>query len=357
MIVGTNSLVNAFVPTFLIKNLRDGQGLIYDSVRRAFINSDLGTGTGATRLGELEDVSPTVDNLLSLETGQALVYNSFTSLWANTFIDYNTLLNKPTSTNFSFAGLSDTSKPSVPNGYVLWDSTGTQLVYSTTIPFSSIVNVSPTVDTLNNTTDIGKVLQWNGTQWIPTAINGVTVVANLATRNALTPILGNQAYVIDSNDGTGDYINQWSLWIYTITGPSNGWTLLSREEGVTEGVTLEYMITPLSPTSPSIITVGTLETGGRIVLITVEVKVAFNGPATLQIGYNIPIAGPNPFSLPTSGILMTIPEIDLTIIDVYETVSDILFGTDTPLGDIEITGNFVNGGATVGIAQIIVSYV
>jgi hypothetical protein len=94
-IVGTNALLNQYVPTFYIKDLRDGQTVRYDSVRKAFVNAEGGGGTGATRLGELTDVSNTVDNPLSLHNGQALVYNAATFLWENKFIDYNTLLNKP----------------------------------------------------------------------------------------------------------------------------------------------------------------------------------------------------------------------------------------------------------------------
>lgn len=86
MIVGQNSLLNQYVPTFYIKDLVDGQGFIYDSTRKAFVNSDLTGSGGATRLGELIDVSPSVDNPLSLQDGQALVYNSFTELWENQFI-------------------------------------------------------------------------------------------------------------------------------------------------------------------------------------------------------------------------------------------------------------------------------
>ena len=86
MIVGQNALLNQYVPTFFIKNLLDGQTLVYDSVRKAFINSTASGGGGATHLGQLEDVSPNVDNPLSVQDGQALVYNSFTHLWENQFI-------------------------------------------------------------------------------------------------------------------------------------------------------------------------------------------------------------------------------------------------------------------------------
>ena len=87
MIVGQNTLLNQYVPTFYIKNLIDGQTLAYDSVKKAFINVDGGGGSGgATRLGQLTDVSPTVDNPLSLANGQSLVYNSSLGLWTNEFI-------------------------------------------------------------------------------------------------------------------------------------------------------------------------------------------------------------------------------------------------------------------------------
>ncbi len=50
-------------------------------------------------------------------------------------------------------------------------------------------------------------------------------------------------------------------------------------------------------------------------------------------------------------------QIDLSNVGVYSASSDILFGVETPVGDIEINTNFVVSGATTGNAQIIVSYV
>ena len=138
MIVGQNTLLNQYVPTFYIKDLRDGQTVVYDSVRKAFVNSNAVSGSGATRLGELQDVSSNVDNPLSLQNGQALVYDAACHIWENTFIDFNTLLNRPTNNSYSFIGLSDTAKSALPDGYVKWNSAGTELIYSTTIPASSI---------------------------------------------------------------------------------------------------------------------------------------------------------------------------------------------------------------------------
>ena len=41
----------------------------------------------------------------------------------------------------------------------------------------------------------------------------------------------------------------------------------------------------------------------------------------------------------------------------YTTQTDILFGTDTLQGDVEITGTYFPGGSSAGAAKIIVSYV
>lgn len=204
-IVGQNALLNQYVPTFYIKDLVDGQTLKYDAFRKAFVNAPGGGGSGgADRLGELLDVSDNVDNPLTLQNGQALVYNSFTSLWENTFIDYNTLLNKPTSGSFSFAGLSDTAKPSLPDGYVKWNSTGTQLVYSTTIPAASITGLATVAttgdynDLINKPTTLGTV-----TSVSATGVQGVQVsVTNPTSTPNITIGLGNITPISVAATGT-----------------------------------------------------------------------------------------------------------------------------------------------------------
>lgn len=135
MIVGQNALLNQYTPTFFIKNLQDGQSLRYDSVRKAFVNSDISGAGGADRLGELLNVSSNVDNVLALQNGQALVYNSFTSLWEGQFIDYNTLINKPTTTGGTVTSVSVNSV----NGI-----TGTVINPTTTPAISlTLTNITP----------------------------------------------------------------------------------------------------------------------------------------------------------------------------------------------------------------------
>ena len=38
-IVGHNALLNQYVPTFFLKDLRDGQTIVFDARRKAFVNA------------------------------------------------------------------------------------------------------------------------------------------------------------------------------------------------------------------------------------------------------------------------------------------------------------------------------
>jgi hypothetical protein len=175
-----------------------------------------------------------------------------------------------------------------------------------------------------------------------------TVLLDLAGLNSLRPLIGDQAYVIDSNDGQGNNVGEWSLWIYS----GGSWVQTSNQHSSkTDAKSLEYT---LNTTSPATINVGEISTGRRITLITVQVTTPFNGTPTLNIGYKI--SNPIP-PAPVPNGLMDSSIIDLTVIGTYTTVTDILFGTDTAQGDVTVTANFTVDGATTGIAQVLVSYV
>lgn len=225
-IIGQNALLNQYVPTFIVRDPVGGQTLVYDSMKRAFVNAcatnNCGGGCGgASSLGDLTNVSGAVDNPTIVENGQALVWNEFTSLWENQFIDYNTLLNAPTNSSFSFIGLSDTAKPSLPDGYVRWDSTGTQLIYSTTIPAASITGLATVAYTgdyndLNNKPPSGgggtvtsvSVVSANGVSGTvanPTTTPAITLTLDDITPSSVTssgPIIGSNL----AGTNTGDQI-------------------------------------------------------------------------------------------------------------------------------------------------------
>lgn len=276
-IVGQNALLNQYVPTFFIKDLRDGQIVKYDSIRKAFVNVDGGGGGGgAERLGQLLDVSDNVDNPLTLQNGQALIYNSFTSLWENKFTDYNTLLNKPTSSSFSFAGLSDTAKPSLPDGYVKWNSTGDQLIYSTTIPAASITGLATVATTGNYNDLINKPTITNGTVTTVSVVtaNGVSgVVANPTTTPAITLTLGDITPTSVAAIGTVTGSN--------LSGINTGDQTITLTGDVTGSGTGTFPATLATVN----LTTGTFGSGILVPQITVD------GKGRITNVVNVPIAG------------------------------------------------------------------
>lgn len=194
-IVGQNALLNQYVPTFYIKDLVDGQTLIYDSRRKAFVNAEGGGSGGVDRLGELLDVDDSVDNPLSLQNGQALVYNDFTSLWENKFIDYNTLLNKPTISNGTVTSIN------VSGGTTGLTTIGGPITTSGTITLSGTLNVA------------------NGGTGATTAAAALT--------NLLPSQAGNSGRFLTTDGSTAS----WS------TVPVSGGTVTSVTASGTQGVT------------------------------------------------------------------------------------------------------------------------
>ncbi len=175
-----------------------------------------------------------------------------------------------------------------------------------------------------------------------------TVVSNLTALNALQPLIGDQAYVIDSNDGSGNNVNEWSFWLFD----GSVWVQTSNQDSsTTDAKSIEYALTT---GSASYIIMGEMSTSRRVTLITIEVTVPFNSTATLTIGYEVNNPSLPP---PVPAGLMAGTLIDLTVAGTYTTTTDILFGVDTLQGDVSIVADFDNSGSTLGQAQIIVSYV
>ena len=178
--------------------------------------------------------------------------------------------------------------------------------------------------------------------------SNTSVVADITARDALIPLVGDEAYVINSDDGNGNYVNQWSTWLYN----GSTWTLIARQSSST--VSAKTVTYNLTNTSPSTFNIGTIVSGARVTVVTVEVSTAFSSSALLELGYSV--ANPTTPQSNASGI-MTSQLIDLSKTGVYVTTSDVLFGTDTETGDVTLTGSFTSGGSTTGSAQILISYV
>jgi hypothetical protein len=284
MIVGQNALLNQYVPTFFIKELRDKQILRYDSVRRAFVNVDGdGGGTGgATRLGELLDVSSSVDNPLSVQTGQSLIYNAFTSLWENRFVDYNTLLNRPTS-------LGTVTSVSIVTSNGISGSVATAT--STPAITLSLGNITPT-----SVASIGSITGSNlsgtntGDQTITltgdvTGFGSSTFTTSLATVNPNVGTFGSSITVPQITvDGKGRIIGILNIPISTgglgtVTSVSatgtQGVTTIVTNSSTTPSITVGLgNITPISVSSTGLILGSNLSgtnTGDQTITLTGDV--------------------------------------------------------------------------------------
>jgi hypothetical protein len=295
MIVGQNALLNQYVPTFYIKDIIDGQILKYDSVRKAFVNATGGGSGGVNKLGELLNVSPTVDSPNpTLHNGQGLVYNSLTSLWENAFVDYNTLLNVPTTlgtvTDFSFvthdgvsgAVANSTSTPSLT--LTLGNITPISVIASGTIRGSnfsagsvvngSFIGSSTGTNTGDQTITLTGDVTGSGTgsfattlATVPIAKGGTGQTTANAAFNALAPSQTGNINKFLKTDGTNTF---WApgdgtgtVTSITVSG-SSGRITSSGSPITTSGIiTLDLATTTVVPgsyTSPNI----TIDSYGRI---------------------------------------------------------------------------------------------
>jgi len=312
-IIGQNALLNQYVPTFCIKDIKDGQGLLYDATRKAYVNAYISGGSGgATKLGELLNVSPTVDSPNpTLFNGQSLIYNSLTSLWENKFVDYNTLLNKPTSSSFSFAGLSDTAKPSLPDGYVKWNSTGDQLIYSTTIPAASITGLA----TVATTGDYNDLLNK------PTTLGSVTLVSVISENGIISSVV-NPSSTPEITLSLGD-ITPTSL---AATGTVSGSNLSGTNTG-DQTITLTGDVIGVGT--------GTFET----TLATVNTT-----PGTYANAHFVPTITVNNKGLVTS---ITTQHVDTSVRDLVEEVDTLIIDARHQYiltGTFEVLGRIENNG-------------
>jgi hypothetical protein len=206
----------------------------------------------------------------------------------------------------------------------------------------------------STTTDFGLVSVENGVKAAGLYIEGgirqasTTVVADLAALNALSPLIGDQAYVIDSDDDMGNNVGQWSMWLYDGADWVQTQTQAASES---PGKTIFSLFGSMNPAATQV--VGTIQTATRVTTITVYVSEAFDGPATLDIGYDIGGLAPQ---TSVDG-LMPNSQIDLNVVGTYTTTSNIVFGNMTTTGDVDVTATFDPAGSTTGLVRVTVSYV
>jgi hypothetical protein len=158
-----------------------------------------------------------------------------------------------------------------------------------------------------------------------------TVVADITARNALSPSVGDLAYVIDNGNG------EYAFYVYS----GGAWKLLADEDSAnTDANTISATITQAGGSGTTAI--GTVSDGSRINLISVEVTQAFDDTPTLTIG-----------DASDNDRLVTDDEIDLGTVGTYTIQPAYQYTTGS---DATINAYFNVASATTGSAKILVSY-
>lgn len=167
--------------------------------------------------------------------------------------------------------------------------------------------------------------------------SGTIIVPDLPARDNLSAMPGQQVYVVDNDDGAGNNVGEWALYIWD----GSIWTgMANKDSSTTDAKTLEVSLA-FDTVSPVVI--GTLSDKRRVIQVLVNVITPFDGTATLDIGDEF-----------TSDSLMSNNSIDLSVMGSYTATPSQVYDAGQ---DIDIIASFVPNGATVGEADIVVTYV
>lgn len=158
----------------------------------------------------------------------------------------------------------------------------------------------------------------------------VQVVMNIAARNALNAVIGDQAHVLDKGDG------EWGLYLFDGTA----WNLVaSHESAKVDADTYSLTVTPSSPATGVI---GEVNDGTKVLVVTVGVTEAFDGSVSLTVGDDGDPAR-----------LMSADLNDLQVVGSYSATPTHVYSTG---GDVDIKYRLNTSNCTVGSATITVSY-
>ena len=236
----------------------------------------------------------------------------------------------------------DASKLELPN----LGSSGDLL---TTDGSGNLLFVTPTLSGLNDTDFVttppqnGDVLAYDSNiqKWVPFAANlsptgfsKTFVVNNITERNLLSPNSGDQVFVRTSFDG------EWEMFLWDSVGGT--WvSTTTRDAASTDSRTIEVLVD--FNDTPGPVLLGNISQGSRVTLVTVEVTQAFDGTPSLTVGD----AGDNER-------LMSNDFHDLSETGTYNLQTDYVY---TDILDTDVYTYFNPGGASIGEARVLVTYV
>ncbi len=306
----------------------------------------LKVGPGDTLIWELASgTTNALDTLVDVDTtgkldGDSLVYDSGTDSW------------KPGSNVSSSLGLNSlidvTISPLTQNEFLRFD--GAEWI-NDVITVVYIDGIQPVAITglLDNLVDVNVAgatanqhLIFDGAQWRASAVSGLSassntfMVADITARDALVPADGDQSFV-----RSGATIGEWETYIWDVLAGPAAWILTSNlDSASTDAKTIEAIVVP-STISPVLL--GNVSPNSRVTVITIIVTIAFDGAPTLTVGDS----GDNARLIDDSLH-------DLSDVGTYSTTTNFVYGGSA---DTDINGYFSAGGATVGSARILVTYV
>ena len=169
---------------------------------------------------------------------------------------------------------------------------------------------------------------------------GITVLADMAARNAMTPLTGDQAHVLDTGEG------EWGLYLYS----GSAWTLIANEDSAaTDANSLSHTFTtPVGGFgNTSTITLGRVSSNSRIMSVLVECTTALagysGGTPSLVVGVQS-----------DTDRFMSDVENDIEATGSYITNPDYHYGGTA---ELEIKCSLAHYGATSGDIKVTVTYV
>lgn len=157
------------------------------------------------------------------------------------------------------------------------------------------------------------------------------LVPDVASRDNLSVIVGDQAHVLDKGDG------EWGLFLYD----GSNWVMTaSFESAKTDSDAFEVVI---DHTTAGVGLVGELNDGSRVNFVTVSIIDPFDDPAaTLSIGDD-----------DNSSRLMSSEQNDLTQSGDFTTTPTVIYSTG---GDVDVKYFLNPGASTMGRAKVAISY-
>lgn len=182
---------------------------------------------------------------------------------------------------------------------------------------------------------------------LPLAINieqgirtgGVTVVADIAARDSLYSIAGDQAYVVDAG------IGEWGLFLYT----GSNWVQVANQDSST--VDARTLVTTFTAPiagggSTTVQNLGSISPGRKITTISVEVGNVFvsGTPATIEVGTS---TDPDKF--------FTVAESDLSTVEEFIILPEYVHPA-TETTELVVQARLNHYSATQGVVTVKVTY-